>query len=749
VTQPRKVSVVINTDARAESLAQTLAGLDLIDYPAVEVVVVLGPTPDGSLEAISPWRDRIKLVRCPVRNLSLSRNLGIAAAAGDVVAFIDDDAYPEADWLDALVPVFDDPEVGGTGGPVWGHTGGDLQAYYCLSDRFASNARHVTDLSAPLGEVFNAPGTNCLAFALGANALFRREALVQVGGFDEQFEYYLDETDVSYRINDAGWLIRPSSSGYVHHKFLPSDIRGANRAIASRFSVLKNTLYFSLKHALPLTSWHHVMASYAATVERQRADIAWHVAAGMLAPAVREQFEQDALVAGDRAMAAWMEGRPGTSSVELSAPPPWVPFEPRFAGTRRRHIAFFVNEYPPDPVAGIGRVVHTLARAFARLGAIAHVITPGRDYLRVDLEDDVWVHRVPPARSGTTNPSLPALPPHIEGVANALWEEALRVHGQRPLDVVQVPNWDSLGAAAMADGRLPVVMGVYTPLASVVAVDDDLRERVSRGDSDVTQLLEAEARGYGRADALLVCGPAIREEVERRTGVSVPTDRWAIAAHGLDDRRVEINEPRSVEDGVVRFLFVGRLEPRKGIDVLLEAFGLVAESDGACRLVVAGDDKGIGLGQSDLTWRDWARARLSPRVFSRVEFLGSVPDAELDRLYSECDVLLTPSRFESFGLILVEAMMFGRPCIASDVGGMTEIVDRSSGLLVTSEDVQAWATAMRALIEDPALRRALGEGGRHRYEQQFTADQMALRVQAAYQRVVGAGRVPSDPVPTS
>src|ERR1700747_2716103 len=92
-------SIVINTDSRAAALADTLRSLRHLDYPRFEVCVVHGPTPDGTEELLQAWNGRIKIAACPLRSPTISRNIGIALAAGDIVAFLDDDAIPEPEWL--------------------------------------------------------------------------------------------------------------------------------------------------------------------------------------------------------------------------------------------------------------------------------------------------------------------------------------------------------------------------------------------------------------------------------------------------------------------------------------------------------------------------------------------------------------------------------------------------------------------------------------------------------------------------
>ena len=83
----------------------------------------------------------------------------------------------------------------------------------------------------------------------GTNAVFRRAVLDEVGGFDETFDYYLDETDLCARIVDAGYVLRQLDDAHVHHKFLPSAIRNEGRIVTHWYPILKNLTYFGYRHA--------------------------------------------------------------------------------------------------------------------------------------------------------------------------------------------------------------------------------------------------------------------------------------------------------------------------------------------------------------------------------------------------------------------------------------------------------------------------------------------------------------------
>ena len=107
-------------------------------------------------------------------------------------------------------------------------------------------------------------------------------------------------------------------------------------------------------------------------------------------------------------------------------------------------------------------------------------------------------------------------------------------------------------------------------------------------------------------------------------------------------------------------------------------------------------------------------------------FPGIVSDDELDRYYAGCDVFVAPSRHESFGLILLEAMREGKPVIAGDVGGMREIVEHEgNGLLVPSGDAEALADALSRLAKSASLREQYGRRSREIFEERFTAARMA------------------------
>lgn len=176
----------------------------------------------------------------------------------------------------------------------------------------------------------------------------------------------------------------------------------------------------------------------------------------------------------------------------------------------------------------------------------------------------------------------------------------------------------------------------------------------------------------------------------------------------------------------VRIAFAGRLSPVKGVDVLLSALAQL-ERALAGEIAVTLEVMGTGPQASELK-----ELAVQLGISDRVHFLGYVPDAA-ERL-SECDVFCLPSREDMCPLVCVEAMSQGKPVVATEVGGLPElVVPEHTGLLVPPDDVKALCAALLRLVEDPVLRKRMGIAGRRRYEESFTQEAMARQTYQVYQ----------------
>ena len=153
-------------------------------------------------------------------------------------------------------------------------------------------------------------------------------------------------------------------------------------------------------------------------------------------------------------------------------------------------------------------------------------------------------------------------------------------------------------------------------------------------------------------------------------------------------------------------LFVGRLEPRKGYRLLLQAFGRLLARIPDARLVMVGPCSPRQCGR--------IRDELGPGAAARTVFAGQVPEAELPRYYRACQVFCAPSQgCESFGMVLLEAMAAGAPIVASDIPGYRQVMqDGREGRLVPAGDPLVWADTLEEMLRQPARREAMGIQGR-------------------------------------
>jgi D-inositol-3-phosphate glycosyltransferase len=206
------------------------------------------------------------------------------------------------------------------------------------------------------------------------------------------------------------------------------------------------------------------------------------------------------------------------------------------------------------------------------------------------------------------------------------------------------------------------------------------------------------------------------EADDLRRAYHVPPERFAVIAPGVDlvtfgPRSKAIARLMVGHLGRRLFLFVGRLEPLKGVDVILRAFALLT-ADGSypdARLLVLGEDGGAA-GCSEMARLQAMAQELG--ICDRVEFVGSVPQDRLPAYYAAADACLMPSYSESFGLVGLEAQACGTAVVASNVAGLASIVrDGVTGFLVDGHEPAAYADRLRLLLEEPALAHRMGWRG--------------------------------------
>ncbi|HJR60737.1 MAG TPA: glycosyltransferase [Vicinamibacterales bacterium] len=239
-----------------------------------------------------------------------------------------------------------------------------------------------------------------------------------------------------------------------------------------------------------------------------------------------------------------------------------------------------------------------------------------------------------------------------------------------------------------------------------------------------------------RASRVIVASPPMLEAGQLR-GFAAPA---AVIPYGVDETRLTLSpdvarrasQLRAAHHGPL-LLFVGRMVPYKGLDVLLRAMVDVP----ATAVLVGGGPQREALA---------ALAR-ELRIEARVVFAGEVDEPGLIAWYHACDLFVLPSttRAEAFGVVQTEAMACGKPVVSTALPSGVPWVNRDgeTGLVVPPGDAGALAAALNRLAGDAALRQRMGERGRQRVVDEFTAERMALRALEVYRDVVSRPVAPA------
>ncbi|MEW2359851.1 glycosyltransferase family 4 protein [Spirillospora sp. NPDC029432] len=287
---------------------------------------------------------------------------------------------------------------------------------------------------------------------------------------------------------------------------------------------------------------------------------------------------------------------------------------------------------------------------------------------------------------------------------------------RRPVHEIAVPgDWPRPDAAARerldrALAGLPDTAGVLLDGLVACGVPDVVGPHAARLRVTVLVHLPLADEGAGAADL-----DAPERATLRAAGAVVATSEWAarrlVDHHGLDADRVHVAAPGCDPAGAAapgdgtRLLCVASVTPRKGHDVLVQALGELADLPWTCECV--------GPLRRDLAHVAQVRKLIERHgLDERITLAGPRRGARLDAAYAGADLLVLPSRAETYGMVVTEALARGIPVLAADCGGVPEALGRAPGgrvpgLLVPPGDVTALAAALRRWLTDPGLRSGL------------------------------------------
>jgi phosphatidylinositol alpha-mannosyltransferase len=350
-----------------------------------------------------------------------------------------------------------------------------------------------------------------------------------------------------------------------------------------------------------------------------------------------------------------------------------------------------------ENVAGVGRVLRRLGHRVTVVTAGAAGVNNGSGPIRIGRQCMV------PWNGATVN--------FTYGVG--LTDRLRQIYRQSRFDLIHIhcPLAPMLPLAALrAAGGRPVVGTFHATAAS------NLGYQLFR------RML---AQDFAR-----ITVPVAVSEPARRFVARYFPGRYRLVPNGVDLERFSPSvSPTVASDGRPTILAMGRLDPRKGLEHLIDALPLVVRSIGPVRLLVAGE------GPRAASLRARAR-RVAPGL---VDFLGAVPSSQVPGLYAAADCLCAPAvRNESFGIVLLEAMATARAVVASDISGYRLVVSPGeTGILARPADPAALADALITVLGEPARAAAMGTAGRRR-ALLFSWEEVTERLLSIYEEALSS-----------
>ena len=389
---------------------------------------------------------------------------------------------------------------------------------------------------------------------------------------------------------------------------------------------------------------------------------------------------------------------------------------------------------------GMNVYVRELTRHLGPMGIQVDVFTRSQDeHIPHVLHDLGYGNRVVHVRAGPETPLqkhelIKYVPEFVEGIEEFTLAKGLTY------DLLHSHYWLSGLAAISLKSRWGI------PLIQMFHTLGRMKQRVARSSEEAEgdYRLIGEQEVIGKADRIVAATPA--EQAQLQWLYQADPKKIIIIPPGVDLSHFypistdEAKEFIGVPPCEKNLLFVGRIEPLKGIDTLIEAIVLLRDQGEIeftpfCLTVIGGDPE---TSQEKMS-AEMARLqelRSKYGLNELVTFLGKRDQDTLPYYYSAAEAVIVPSQYESFGMVALEAMACGTPVVASQVGGLAFLVqDGITGYTVPTSDPQALADRLLTLIKDPELRNNMGRRAAE-FAKDFSWQNIAERISSLYLEII-------------
>jgi hypothetical protein len=303
---------------------------------------------------------------------------------------------------------------------------------------------------------------------------------------------------------------------------------------------------------------------------------------------------------------------------------------------------------------------------------------------------------------------------------------ALEQIGFDNLDVISAPIWEIEGLITQLASPIPVVTSLHTTYQLARPYKPDWINRPFYNNGHVQKICDAEKTMFELSKCLFANSKSIIADIEHEYRLSI-NDKCILVPHGVEDASNSEVVYNKLDSFV---LFVGRKETRKGYDTALKAAIICAQYNSSIRFRFVGSvcDDVISIG---------AQSNIPSSLYNRISIEEYLPEDELNDAYRKCAIFIAPSRYESFGLVAVEAMRYSKAVIVGKSGGLAEVIENGvDGYHVDPDDSEELAKIILDLWECDDLRIKMGMAARKSYETKYTRDIMVKNAIKAYSTFV-------------
>ena len=390
------------------------------------------------------------------------------------------------------------------------------------------------------------------------------------------------------------------------------------------------------------------------------------------------------------------------------------------------NILFLCRDYPPNHIGGVGIYIYEMSCLLAKMGHRVFVITEAIEHPLEYLDKGVHIFRVKLRRSHFFDVIREKLKGFVERLeySYAVSKKIKEIVSRYKIDIIE-------SCEARAEGfwyyffktKPPLIIKLHTPEGIVYKLNRDLETK------DRQLIEKLEEWWIHRANRLIGISKAIVNRTQQYYHIGFKD--LPIVPNPIN---IDFFKPTPTFNTNNNILYIGRLEFRKGVHVLIRAIPYVLEKIPQAKFIFIGNDCGMKF---------YILNKVSQfRIQDSVEFIDQIPQDKLINYYQQSALCVVPSLWENHPYVILEAMASGKPVIASNVGGIPEIIeDKINGILVPPGSFLALGEAIVRVFNDKKLQERLGKNARRYIEDKHAPMKVIQETLKVYEELLNHASV--------